>query len=149
MPELIPGGQISTGPAPPTPSGGLTDPLSSFAPGENVSINAVGVEVRTLLGALAEAAGLSLVIGPEVTGQITVNLVDIPALEAFRLVLQETGLMVAAPAFSSPYGPVVFYVLPVNIWEADAELLQARYRVSREMAEWIVESRLENSAERR
>lgn len=118
------------------------DPLARFPAGETITLSAVDVDVRALLPALAEAADLSLVMGPEVTGRVSVNLIDVPALEALAVVLEEADLMIAPEPLVAPWGPVVFYVLPVNILEADLELIRARYRVSHEMAQWIVETRL-------
>jgi hypothetical protein len=50
--------------------------------------------------------------------------------------------MIAPPPATAPWGPVVFYILPVDVRDAPAELIRARYDVSAEMAQWIVESRL-------
>ena len=118
------------------------NPLARFPPGETVTLSAVDVDVRALLPALAEAADLSLVMGPEVQGRVTVNLVDVPALEALEVVLTEADLMIAEAPVVAPWGPAVFYTLPVNVWTAGEELIRIRYRVSEEMARWIVETQL-------
>lgn len=136
--EQLAADSLSAVPAPVAPA----DPLARFPAGETITLSAVDVDVRALLPALAEAADLSLVMGPEVTGRVSVNLIDVPALEALAVVLEEAGLMIAPEPLVAPWGPVVFYVLPVNILEADLELIRARYRVSHEMARWIVETRL-------
>lgn len=119
-----------------------TSPLAAFDPGETITLSAVDVDVRALLPALAEAADLSLVMGPEVQGRVTVNLVDVPALEALEVVLTEADLMIAEAPVTAPWGPAVFYTLPVNIWTAGEDLIRIRYRVSEEMARWIVETQL-------
>jgi hypothetical protein len=118
------------------------DPLARFPPGDNVTLIAADVDIRALLPVLAEAAGLSIVMGPEVRGRITVNLVDVPALEAIRVVMEEAELMIAPPPLRAPWGPVVFYTLPVQVQTADRELLRARFGVSGEMADWIVRNQV-------
>lgn len=118
------------------------NPLAGFDPGETITLSAVDVDVRALLPALAEAADLSLVMGPEVQGRVTVNLVDVPAIEALEVVLTEADLMIAQAPLVAPWGPAVFYTLPVNVWTADEQLIRVRYRVSEEMAKWIVETQL-------
>lgn len=118
------------------------DPLAGLPPGEPVSLTAADVDVRALLTALAEAADLSLVMGPDVQGRLSVNLVDVPATEALKAILAEAGLMVAPPPLTSPWERPVFYTFPVDIETADVELIRQRFGVSREMAEWIVESRI-------
>lgn len=118
------------------------DPLAGREPGRNVTLAAVDVDVRALLPALAEAADLSLVMGPEVQGRVTVNLVDVPALEAMRLVLEAAGLMIAPPPLTSPWGPAVFYAIPINIDTAHRDLIRTRFRVSEELTDWLLANRL-------
>ena len=142
-PELppLPVEQITIQPLPdPVPLD--LDPLAGHPPGDMVTLSAIDVDVRALLPVLAEAAGLSLVLDPEVEGRVSVNLVDVPALEALRMVLQQADLSIASPPLTAPWGPVVFYVLPVDVRVADAELIQRRFLVSPEMAQWIVEIRI-------
>lgn len=139
-PEALAPPPAPPGRAPRTPA--VPDPLADFPPGRPVTLSASAVDVRTLLPALAEAAGLSLVLGPDIQGRLSLNLVEVPAMEALRLVLLEAGLFVAAGPPEAPYGPVIYYVLPVDIETASAELIQARFGVSAEMARWIVESRV-------
>ena len=114
----------------------------SVTPVRSVTLTAANADVRALLPALAEAAHLSLVMGPQVEGRVTVNLVDVPADEALRLVLAEAGLMIEQPPFRSPWAPVVFYALPINVDTAEPELMRERYRISTEMAEWLVDARV-------
>lgn len=120
----------------------LADPLAGFAPGETITLSAVDVDIRALLPALAEAANLSLVMGPEVQGRVSVNLIEVPALDALGVVLAEADLMIAPAPLVAPWGPAVFYTLPVNVWTADEEVLRRRYRLTPEMARWIVENQL-------
>lgn len=120
---------------PPRPPAG---PEQAAAP--TVTLTATNTDVRLLLPTLAEAAGVSLVMGPAVSGRISVFLRDVPAAEALRIVLEEAGLGVGLP-LRAPWGPVIFYDLPVNINGASARLIQERFGVIEELAEWIVASR--------
>lgn len=108
--------------------------------GERVSLTAVDTDLRALLAALAEAAGVNLVVGPEVEGRVTVHLQDVRAREALRTVIRESGLMITEP-LRAPWGPVVFYTRPVNIDDADASTIQERFGVSAEVADFIVRAR--------
>lgn len=107
----------------------------------NVTLTAVGTDVRSLLAVLAEAAGVDLVVGPAVTGRVTVHLEDVPAREALERVVRETGHMITRP-LEVPFPPTVFYVMPVNMNEADAATIQVHFGVSAEMARFIVRSRV-------
>lgn len=130
---------------PPPPSLIITtvpEELEAATPARAVTLTAANVDVRALLPALAEAAEVSLVMGPEVEGRVTVNFVDVPADEAIRLVLAEAGLMIEQPPFQAPWAPVVFYALPVNIDTAEPDLLRARYHITAEMAQWLVDTRI-------
>lgn len=120
----------------------VEDFLSRVPLGEPVSLRATSVEVPVLLAALGEAAGISLVVDPSIEGRISVNFVDVPAREALRLVLAETGLFIATGPPEAPYGPVVFYTVPIDIDQASVEVIQARFGVSRQVAEFIVRSRV-------
>jgi hypothetical protein len=106
-----------------------------------VTLTAHNADARTLLLWLAEQAGVSLVVAPDVTARVSVNLENVPAGEAMRAVMAEAGLSVLTSGFNSPWPPVVFYRLPANINEASAETIVALFGVSPEMANWIVESR--------
>lgn len=132
IPEPAP---VPRAPRPPT------DPLASTPPGNPITLSARNVDVRVLLLAIAEEAGVSLVIDPTIEGRTTVNLANVPAREALRAVLAGAGLRIAPGPLAPLFGPVVFYAIPVDIDEASAELIQARFRVEPELARWIVESR--------
>ena len=119
-----------------------SDPLASVPAGNPVTLSARNVDVRALLLALAEQAGVSLVIDPTVDARTTVSFTGVPAREALRAVLDAAGLRVAGAAPSSPVGPTVFYLLPVDIEQASAELIQVRFGVSAEVARLIVENRV-------
>lgn len=111
------------------------------AVGERVTLTAVGTDLRSLLAVLAEAAGVNLVVGPAVEGRVTAHLDDVPAREALDRVVAETGYMIVRP-LAAPFPHTVFYVVPVNVNEANAATIQARFGVSAEVARFIVESRV-------
>jgi len=126
--------------------GPLGDPVVDGAvrrvgDGEGVTLSAVDTDLRSVLTALAEAAGVNLVVGPAVQGRVTVHLRDVPAAEALERVVTETGYMIARP-LNVPFPPTVYYVVPVNVNEVDAATIQARFGVSAEVAEFLVRSRV-------
>lgn len=120
----------------------VPDPLARLPLGEPVTISATNVSVPALLVALGEAVGISLVLDPEIDGEITVAFQDVPAREALRTVLEQAGIFIATGPPEVPWAPVVFYAVPVDIDEASVATIQARFNVSREMAEFIVRSRV-------
>ena len=117
--------------------------LAALERGERVTLTAQDTDLRALLAALAEAAGVNLVVSPEVEGRVTVHLDDVPAREALETVIRESGHMIAAP-LRAPWGPVVFYVAPMNVDELTAEEIQARFGVSEELARFLVRARVPN-----
>jgi hypothetical protein len=132
----------------PTDSGGMAispapsrDPLTELGATRRVSLTANNADARTLLLWLAQQAGVSLVVAPDVSARVSVNFNDVPAYEAMRAIIAETGLSLLTSGLRSPWPPVVFFHLPVNINEVNAEAIVARFGVSMEMAKWIVESR--------
>lgn len=111
-------------------------------PGSNkITMTATNADVRDLLPALAAAAGVSLVMRPDVRGRVSVNLRDVSAMDALRAVIDEAGLTVGTSEIPVPYSAVVFYNLPVNINTASAASIKARYAVSDTVANWIVKAR--------
>jgi hypothetical protein len=117
------------------------DPLGHITSTRRVTITTSSQDVRTLLLWLAEQAGASLVISPEVNARVTVSFHDVPVVEAMRAVLAEAGLSVLVGPLEAPWPPVVFHQMPVNIETATAETIAARFGVSLELARFIVESR--------
>ena len=110
--------------------------------GRTVTLTAANVDLRVLLPLLAEAAGVSLVLGPEVRGTVSVSLRAVPARAALESVLEEAGLSLAgASRLAAPWGPTVFYPIPVNVTTASAETIRRRFDVSAELARFVVESR--------
>lgn len=120
----------------PTPS---RDPLASAT--KRVSLTANNADARTLLLWLAQQAGVSLVVAPDVTARVSVTFNNVPAHEAMRAVMAEAGLSLLTSGLQSPWPPVVFHQMPVNVDEISADAIVARFGVSREMARWIIESR--------
>lgn len=118
------------------------DPLANLPPGNPITLAARNVDVRVLLLSLAEQAGISLVLDPTINSRVTVNFTDVPALDALRAVLAAAQLSVASGPPEPLHGPVVFYTVPVDVELASAELIQSRFRVSPEVARWIVENQL-------
>lgn len=100
----------------------LPIPLASAMPyqGEPLSLNFQDVEVRSVLQVLADYAGVNLVAGDDVQGNVTLRLQDVPWDQALDLVLRSKGLarrqegnvLLVAPAaafaaqpFDTPVGP--------------------------------------------
>jgi type II secretory pathway component GspD/PulD (secretin) len=141
-----------TPPVPPVPAEPLPPLRVEHAPvapdrrgervdrGEPVTLTANDTDLRALLALLAEAAGVSLVVGPEVTGRVTVRFEEVPARDALEVVVRATGLMLTDP-LRPPWGPTVFYVVPVNVNDADEATIRARFGVSPELARFLVRSR--------
>ncbi len=132
----------------PTDSAGLVlvpapdrDPGPAFAAPKRVTLAANNADARTLLIWLAQEAGVSIVVSPDVTARVSVNFSDVPAGDAMRAILAEAGLSVLASGSNRPWPPVVFHQVPVNINAASAEVIASRFGVSLEMANWIVETR--------
>lgn len=118
-------------------------PITQTGPAgsRRVTMTAANADVRDLLPSLASAAGVSLIMTSDVRGRISLNLRDIPAIDALRAVIEEAGLTIGTSEIPLPYGPVVFYQLPVNINTASAATIRARYAVSDSLASWIVRGR--------
>lgn len=123
-----------------TPSTGR-DPVAELGATKRVSLTASNADARTLLLWLAQQAGVSLVVSPEVTARVSVSFTNVPAGEAMRAIIAQAGLSVLASSPGSPWPPVVFHQLPLNINAASAEAIAAHFGVSAELARWIVESR--------
>lgn len=118
------------------------DSVTALRATKLVSLTASNAEARTLLLWLAQQAGVSLVVAPDVTARVSVSFTNVPAGEAMRAIMAEAGLSVVVSGLESPWPPVVFYQVPVNINQANAETIVARFGVTLEMAKWIVENRV-------
>jgi hypothetical protein len=117
------------------------DPLAALGATRPVTVTASNADARALLLWLAEQAGVSLIVAPDVRARVSVHFQDVPAAVAIRAIIAESGLSVLTAPLQPSWPPVVFHQLPVNINEASAEAIVARFGVSGEMARWIVETR--------
>lgn len=117
------------------------DPIAELRANKLVSLTANNADARTLLLWLAQQAGVSIVVAPDVVARVSVSFTDVPAAEAIRAIITEAGLSLLAPGLERPWPPVVFFERPVNINEVSAESIVARFGVSLEMARFLVESR--------
>jgi hypothetical protein len=117
------------------------DPLADIGATKRITLHANNASARTLLLSLAREAGISIIVSPDVTTRVSVNFNDVPAGEAIRAIISEAGLSLLTSGVQSPWPPVVFYQLPVNINEISAETIVARFGVTAEMAKWLVENR--------
>lgn len=61
--------------------------LATPASAGNVSLNFTNADIVPVLRILAKEAGMNIFIGPEVQGEVTVSLVNKPALGALGLIL--------------------------------------------------------------
>ena len=66
--------------------------LSAAVQGEIKDMNFKGADIRDVLRAIAEVAGVNLVTDSSVTGNITIHLREISFDEALNLITQTTGL---------------------------------------------------------
>lgn len=117
------------------------DPFALLATSKRVTLASSNADARTLLLWLARQADLNLVISQDVQARVSVNFRDVPAIDAMRAVIAEAGLSILVGEPGSPWPPVVFYQLPVNINQVSAEAIAARFGLSLELARWIVENR--------
>jgi hypothetical protein len=117
------------------------DPLAELGATKLISLTAKDADAKTLLLWLAREADVNLIVAPDVVARVSVNFSNIPAVDAIRAIMSEAGLSVLAPSFESPWPPVVFLQVPVNINLVSAETIASRFGVSLEMAKWIVETR--------
>ncbi|MHB1263414.1 MAG: hypothetical protein ACYC1S_03195 [Gemmatimonadaceae bacterium] len=144
--------RIDVRPLPPLPARGgagasapaiaAVDVATPASVERRVSIEALDADVRAVLLALAQQGGVNIVVDPTVRSRVTLSLRDVPVSAAIEAVMRQAGLQVAGDAsFQSPYGPVVFYQLPVNVDALDVEGIMKRFGVGREIAEAIVQGR--------
>ncbi len=116
------------------------------APGElptaqpRVTLNASRADVRVLIPALAQIAGVSVVMDSTVRGTVAVRFENVPAIEALQSVIDAAGLAIDA-GIEKSWAESVFYHPPVNVNAAPAGVISARFGVSGKLAEWIVKSR--------
>lgn len=105
-----------------------------------VTLNASRADVRVLIPALAQIAGVSVVMDSTVRGTVAVRFENVPAIDALRSVIDAAGLAIES-GVEKPWAESVFYQPPVNINTAPAGVISARFGVSGKLADWIVRSR--------
>lgn len=109
--------------------------------GGRITLTSTNANLRDLLPLLASAAGVNLVMGPEVTGRVSVHFQNVRAIDALNAVIEQSGLVVGNPAAEQPWARPVFYDLPVNVNFASAETIRARFNVTQKLADWLVMGR--------
>lgn len=119
-----------------------TPPPAGELPGAQprVTLNAARADVRVLIPALAQIAGVSVVMDSSVRGTVAVRFENLPAIEALHSVIDAAGLAIES-GIEKPWPESVFYQPPVNVNTAPAGVISARFGVSGKLAEWIVKSR--------
>ena len=109
--------------------------------GGRITLTSTNASLRDLLPLLASAAGVNLVMGPEVTGRVSVRFQNVRAIDALNAVIDQAGLVVGDPAAELPWPRPVFYDLPVNVNLASAATIRARFSVTQRLADWLVQGR--------
>src|SRR5687768_17444816 len=90
--------------APPRPPAGAR--REAAAP-DRVSVNFSGVDVRSVLSAIADYSRTDIVVTPGATGMVSINLRNRPRDEAIRLVAAAAGLTVLKIGDTYVVGPVM------------------------------------------
>ena len=72
----------------PTPSAAQVGDYS----GEPISLKVVGISVTDFFRTISELSGLNILIDPDVTGSLTLNVEQVPWDQIFDAVLQSQGL---------------------------------------------------------
>lgn len=68
-------------------------PASRYADaGTRVSLDVQGADIRTVMRSLAEYSGMNIVVGKQVTGSVTVNLTEVPWMDALSIICRTQGL---------------------------------------------------------
>lgn len=109
--------------------------------GGRITLTSTNADLRDLLPLLASAAGVNLVMGPEVRGKVSVRFQNVYAIDALNAVIEQAGLVVGNPALEAPWPRPVYYDLPVNVNMASAATLRARFDITQRLADWIVKGR--------
>lgn len=106
-----------------------------------ITLSAVDADARLLLLAIAQQAGVELVVSPDVQARVSVEFRNVPAGDAIAAVATRAGLHLMDPPESTTWPLVVFYQLPVDINASTPDVIAARFGVSLEMATWISANR--------
>lgn len=70
----------------------LHDQTRNADAGPRVSLDVQGADVRTVMRSLAEYSGSNIVVGKEVLGNVTVNLTEVPWVDALNTICTTQGL---------------------------------------------------------
>ncbi|MFF7061746.1 type IV pilus secretin PilQ [Pseudomonas sp. NPDC008258] len=129
----------------------LSSPLASATPyqGEPLSLNFQDVEVRSVLQVLADYAGVNLVVGDDVQGNVTLRLQDVPWDQALDLVLRSKGLarreegnvLLVAPAAAfaaQPFNAAVGAVADASEQPLRRELIPIQHAKAAELVELLL-----------
>lgn len=108
--------------------------------GPRVTLSASRADVRLLIPALAQIAGVSVVMDTTVRGAVAVRFDNVLAIDALYSVIETAGLAIEA-GIEKPWPESVFYQVPVNVNTATAGVISARFGTSPKLAEFIVRSR--------
>ena len=60
--------------------------------GSRVSLDVQGADIRTVMRSLSEYSGTNIVVGKEVTGSVTVNLAEVPWIDALNTICRTQAL---------------------------------------------------------
>ena len=104
-----------------------------------VSITADNADAREVLLAIGRTAGVNVVVSPEIRTRVTATLVDVPADQAIQAIVDVLGLSILQPR-APGQATIVFHQPAVNVNNASAEQIAARFGVSAEMARWLAEN---------
>lgn len=108
-----------------------------------ITLSAANAKASDLLALLAEAAGASIVLTPELANKtVSVIFQDVPAAVALAKVVETVTGGTAGTVPAAAATPPVFYELPVNVNSAAAQAISIRFRTSTALADWIVASRM-------
>ncbi|MBA2778090.1 type IV pilus secretin PilQ [Billgrantia kenyensis] len=91
--------------------------------GERITLNFQDIEVRSVLAIIADFTGLNLVASDSVTGQVTLNLQDVPWDQALDLVLKSHGLA------SRQEGNVIMVAPASELANIERQEIEARAQV--------------------
>lgn len=91
------GGKVEEAPtkaaaAAPAEASGKAAPARTGYTGQRISMDFVEADIRNILRIIGEVAGVNMVAGSEVTGKMTIRLVDIPWDQALDVILKAKGL---------------------------------------------------------
>ena len=109
--------------------------------GARITLTSANADLRDLLPLLASAAGVNLVMGPEVQGRVSVKFQNVRAIDALNAVIEQAGLVVGNAGPDLPWMKPVFYDLPVNVNFASASTIRARFELTQALSDWIVKAR--------